>query len=121
MAAKVKLSEIAARIRAHLKRMEADPAINVRIGGKMGLSRYYLAGSCASGNRIFLSYINFQGQSSLKREAALEYLAWLDAGNNGTSLPMREKGGRTMRIGWPGIAFMLVCFGLRAVVEWRRR
>jgi len=73
----MKLSEIATRISAHLQAMEADPSIN-KISD--GLSLYYDAFAYASGNRVFVKYINYQKASSLTRERAEEYLARLDSG-----------------------------------------
>lgn len=77
----MKLDEIAKRINAHLKRFESDPKINTKTTGN--LRRYFVAGAVASGTRIFVTYITYQGHSSLSKADALAYLAWLDAGNVG--------------------------------------
>lgn len=80
----MKLKEIASRINAHLKRFEADPEINKNTKpDRSGLSDYYHAGSGASGSRVFVTYIIYQGSSSLKKADAEKYLAWLDDGNVG--------------------------------------
>lgn len=81
-----KLKEIASRINAHLKRFEADPVINAGYidARRKGLHPYYLAGAWSSGNRAYVSYVNYQGSSSLTKADAIAYLAWLDAGNVGT-------------------------------------
>lgn len=88
--AKLKLPEIAARIHAHLKRFEADPTINKPrfydkgANGKDYYTKtYYEAGACASGSRIFVTYVRYQGHASLTKAEALVYLKWLDSGNVG--------------------------------------
>ncbi len=77
----MKLERIAEKIHEHLKRMEADKEINQRSDGHVV---YYHANSWASGNRVFVKSICYQHGKSLKKEEALGYLEWLDAGNNGT-------------------------------------
>jgi hypothetical protein len=76
----VKNGEIADKIRAHLKRFEADPAINEK---RRGLSSYWTAGAGASGRYVYVQYIAYQGSTALSKADALAYLAWLDAGNVG--------------------------------------
>ena len=76
----MKLTELASRIHAHLKRFEADPAINVQ---RAGLGMYWNAQAAASGSRILVTYVAYQGANSLSKSAALAYLEWLDAGNVG--------------------------------------
>lgn len=85
----MKLDEIAAKIGAHLKRMEADPEINRRIRNSH-LALYWNARCVASGPKVFVSYVSFQGSSSLTKNEALKYLSWLDAGNNGTHWRMKN-------------------------------
>lgn len=75
------IGEIADRIRAHLGRFESDPKINVPSGN--GLHPFYLANAWAAGSRVFVTYVSFQGASSLTKTQAALYLAWLDAGNVG--------------------------------------
>lgn len=77
----LKLSEVAARIDAHLKRMEGDPSINIRPDSKR-ISPFYCAGAFSSGSRVFVRYVSFQGRASLTREKAIAYLAALDAGRD---------------------------------------
>lgn len=84
---KEKLSDIAERIQKHLTRFEKDPAINK--GDKFG-SLYYCARAMARGSRIFVTYISYHGSASLSRDEALEYLAWLDAGNVGKLWEMQK-------------------------------
>lgn len=78
----IKMKEIAARISAHLKRFEADPEINKR--KPSGIPPYFRAGSVASGSYVYVTYVSFQGDTALRKTIAAKYLAWLDAGNEGT-------------------------------------
>ena len=78
------MKELAAGIDAHLKRFEADPAINAieRRGGR--LSPYYGAGAGYwRGRYLLVQYISYQGPLTLSKAEAEAYLAWLDAGNVG--------------------------------------
>jgi len=77
-----KLSEIAARIERHLKRMENDTSVNTRTRPN-AIQRYWNSRAYAAGARVFVCYVSFQGYSSLTKEQALEYLEWLEAGNSG--------------------------------------
>lgn len=84
---KMTMKEIASRIRAHLKRFEADPKINAakpygRAGNKF--HPYWNVGSRAAGRFVYVTYVSYQGTSHLTRDDAENYLAWLDAGNIGT-------------------------------------
>jgi hypothetical protein len=79
---KVTLAEIAERINAHLKRFETDPQINKR-DSTYRLLPYWNAYARLSGNRVRITYISHQGDSSVCRQDAEKYLAWLDAGNVG--------------------------------------
>lgn len=80
----LKLTEIAARIHTHLKRMEADPEINAPRPRCAMTRPFYFASSRRAGARVNVKAINYQTPSSLTREEALAFLAWLDDGNNGT-------------------------------------
>lgn len=75
--AKVKLSDVAERISAHLKRFEKNPAINVPTNK---LTPYWNSMACASGPRVFITYVSYQGSSSLKKGDAIKYLQKLDGG-----------------------------------------
>lgn len=86
----MKLDEIAKRISTHLKRFEADKdginATRVQTnyrGQESRLPPYFLAGAGASGRYVYVTYVNYQGESHLTKAQALRYLAWLDAGNVG--------------------------------------
>jgi len=79
---KLKLNEIAERIGAHLKRLNVDPEYNKR-DPKYGTTPLYYPGCASSGSRVFVTYVSYQGHSSLTRDQATRYLAWLDAGNKG--------------------------------------
>lgn len=85
----MKLDEIAEKIRAHLKRFEADPVINAINVWKT--HPYYHANAYRAGSRVAVTYISYQHTSNLKREDALEYLAWLDAGNVGRHYAMEQQ------------------------------
>lgn len=78
----MKLDEIAKRISQHLRRFERDPKINT-VDARSGLKSYYFAGAGRAGPRLSISYVNYQGSTTITKEDALEYLAWLDAGNVG--------------------------------------
>ena len=78
------LKDIAARIDAHLKRFEADPAINVKRERRLGgLRPYWNPGAGVCGRYVGVTYIRFQGTRCLPKTDALRYLAWLDAGGVG--------------------------------------
>ena len=74
---------LAARINAHLKRWEADPKINIGLGTQ-GTRKYFNAGAWAAGRWVNVQYISYQGDRSLTKQQAANYLAWLDAGNVGS-------------------------------------
>jgi hypothetical protein len=75
-----KLGEIADRIRAHLKRIEAAQPKD----GKATPGRLFMANAWAAGSRVGVVYVSYQGESMLRKADALDYLRWLDAGNEGT-------------------------------------
>jgi hypothetical protein len=74
----MKLAELAGRIRSHLVRFEHDYTVNVSRDGKRKL--FWSAGASSSGNRVFCTYVAYQGASSLTRDEAVRYLAKLDEG-----------------------------------------
>lgn len=74
----MKLAQLADRIHAHLKRLESDDTVNVSRDGKRKL--FWCSGARASGNRVFCTYVSYQGKTSLTRDEATRYLAKLDAG-----------------------------------------
>jgi hypothetical protein len=80
----MKLSELASKIRSHLRRLEHDPAINVT--SDEGMPRYHKATAVEKGRGIKVTYVSFQPPHSLDREAAEAYLQRLDAGHRGTHL-----------------------------------
>ena len=83
------LKDIAAAIQRHLTRWEKDPVINAPDSHKM--RPYFWARAYASGNRVFVKTISYQASDSLTRQQALDYLAWIDAGNVGARWQMREE------------------------------
>jgi hypothetical protein len=77
--------EIMARINKHLKRMENDKTINApQTHGTSKLRPYYMTSAGMNGRWPFVQYVSYQGPVTIKKEEAEAYLAWLDAGNNGT-------------------------------------
>lgn len=102
---KMKLPELAKLIAAHLRRFENDPEINynreydqtarkwVRTNDKSrGTSPYYQSSSHASGGRVWVRYVAYQGRRGLTKAQAIAYLAWLDAGNVGTVTEVPDLG-----------------------------
>lgn len=77
------MKQIAGRIDAHLRRIEADPKLNKRLWPGKDFRLLFMSGCCAGGSRISVCYVSYQGRSSLTRDEATRYLAWLDAGNVG--------------------------------------
>ena len=87
-----KLAEIAAKLAAHLKRIEGDPTLNPPRGGSCGGTRsYWNAHSWAAGSRVGVRYVSYQGETFLTKGRAVAYLAWLDAGNVGTHYEAERK------------------------------
>lgn len=81
-----KLKEIAARIAEHLKRFEADKAINVFADietRRLKTSPYYMASAGVAGPYVWVRYVSYQTGTNLTKDEALKYLTWLDAGNVG--------------------------------------
>ncbi len=68
----VKLKDIVERINAHLKRLEADASWNKK--DERGLSKLWNSHACASGNRVFCTYVSYQGDCSLTKSDAMKYL-----------------------------------------------
>jgi hypothetical protein len=79
LSARLPMKELARRINAHLRRIEADPKINVV---RNSLHKFYYAGAHYSGGaRIRVTYITYQGSPALSRSEAERYLAALDSGS----------------------------------------
>lgn len=72
----MKLKEIAEKINAHLKRIEAKQ-------DKTAQNKWCSAGAGQSGSKVFVVYVSYQGKTCLTTREAEAYLAWLDAGNAG--------------------------------------
>lgn len=72
------LTEIAARIARHLRRIEADRKANPRGGDHA--PDFYCAGASRPGAYVSVWYVSFQGGTNLTRAEALHYLRALDAG-----------------------------------------
>lgn len=80
---KRKSSETAALIDAHLNRIEADPQFNP-LSEKYGIRDYYNANCRMTGSKIQVTYVGYQGSTTLAPLEAEAYLDWLNAGNVGT-------------------------------------
>jgi hypothetical protein len=76
------LTEIAKEIGEYLKRFESDKTIN-KINKRFHTSEYYHAHAYRGGRYVRVTYVSYQGASSLTKEEALKYLEWLRAGNVG--------------------------------------
>ena len=75
----LKLGEIATRIAAHLYRME-----HAQKDYGSAKSSYWHSNAWSAGSKVRVRYISVQGDGfSLTKADALEYLRWLDAGNEG--------------------------------------
>lgn len=95
----MKLADIALRIREHLRRFADDPAIARRLyTGPDGKERvqtlYWATHAWRGGSRIKVKYVSYQGEISLTKAEAIQYLEWLDAGNVGTHWRAAEAGER---------------------------
>lgn len=85
----MRLTEIAKKIDAHLKRFEADKKIN-KLNERYNTVAYYNANARQTGAKVAVRYISYQGRSLLDKKTALRYLAWLDAGNVGRHTDCRR-------------------------------
>lgn len=79
------LHVIAKKIDEHLNRMWDKEGNN---------DLYYYPAAFASGRYIRVSFITYQGSKALTKAEAEEYLAWLDAGNEGTYYKMELENSR---------------------------
>jgi len=78
--------KIAARIQAHLKRMERDPSANKT--SVYETSNFYGSSACGTRKGVKIKYVAYQNDWNLPAADAVKYLAWLDAGNNGKHFQM---------------------------------
>ena len=81
MSTPLKLKDIAARISAHLRRLEANKDTNPVSSG--GTSKFYQAGACQGSKYVRIKYVSYQYTWSLERAEAERYLAALDSGFTG--------------------------------------
>ena len=96
----MKLTEIAERINEHLKRLEADKEFNRPrrfdkekqewVDDPKGYGKLYHSSTYGGGAYVRVTYVSYQGISTLTKEEAMAYLAWLDAGNKGTHYDMER-------------------------------
>jgi len=76
--ARPKLTEVAQRIDAHLRRLEHDPKTNPKNG--YGTHRFWNASASAEDSRVLIIYLSYRGNSLLWPNEALAYLNALDGG-----------------------------------------
>jgi hypothetical protein len=84
----MKTTEIAASISKYIDRFGSDPKIARKTwtdgnGVDRELSLYWHGHAWRGGSRVMVRYVSYQSASSLTKEEAEQYLAWLDAGNVG--------------------------------------
>lgn len=85
----MKLNDIALRLTAHLKRIEADPALN-KARPVSGFRMLYDATVRNAGSCLMVTYAT-NVEHRLTKTEALAYLAWLDAGNVGTHYTQQKE------------------------------
>lgn len=91
-----KVTEVAARIEAHLRRFEFDLTINKRVRGMDDLRLYLHTKAWAYKGRVGVRYFGHQGQSTLTAAEAELYLQWLDDGGVGTHYALRDASGKVV-------------------------
>jgi hypothetical protein len=92
MTDRIPMRDLAKRINAHLVRFEGDPKINKPIKPGSELHPYYHASAWyPGGGYVSISYVNYQGFSSVKRVVAEEYLRLLDEGYVGKHYNIKLK------------------------------
>lgn len=88
----LKLTEIAARINKHLRRLERKDQERRKMVAQLPASErqphdadadYFHAGASVSGSKVHVCYISYQGASNLTRAEAAHYLFLLDQGKEG--------------------------------------
>lgn len=75
----LKLAELAERIDAHLRRLEADKDVNVNPRAPK-LKMLYSAAAEPAGRFVAIRYVSYQGFMNVSKADALAYLAALDGG-----------------------------------------
>lgn len=79
---KLTLTEIGKRIRYHLKNLEDDREWNAR-DPKYGTVHLWNSNAYRAGRYVNVTYISYQGTTSLPRDKAEAYLEGLDGGFKG--------------------------------------
>jgi hypothetical protein len=92
--------KLAAEITKYLKSFEMDPAINDHDHQQEGMKigRFWHAHAVASGAKIGIVYISFQGRIWLTAEEAQEYLAWLRQGWVGKHFDWQRGTGKKIKV-----------------------
>jgi hypothetical protein len=65
------------------KRYRRGPSSLIEVTHSSPKGYIYMANCHASGSRIWVLPVGYQGPTSRTKSEALRYLEWLDAGNNG--------------------------------------
>lgn len=86
--ADLKLTEIARRIDAHLKRFAADPKINAQ--RRPQRQPYFFPSASVAGGRLRVAYDCLHVARTLTRDEGAAYLAWLDAGGVGQHIDQQR-------------------------------
>jgi hypothetical protein len=84
------VQEIADKISVYLKEFEKNQTVIKKEDGGNEHTKYYCARAFKSGAYVSICYKSYQGFSNYKKEKALQYLRWLEAGNVGTIYEMKE-------------------------------
>jgi hypothetical protein len=92
---KLSLDELAARILIHLERFAADPetarvTIKDRNDQPKQITAYWSPRAFKHGRFLRVCYVSYQGDQSISRVDAAEYLAWLDQGNVGKHFKLAQ-------------------------------
>ncbi len=84
----IPLKVLARRIQEHLTAIEASPTRNPWNRGIVnGTKPYYRATAYVAGTRLGITYVNYQGTTTLTQHEATAYLNFLDAGHTDKHYP----------------------------------
>lgn len=72
-------TEIAAKLNEHLKRWADDENPNLVTSRR----RFWRPGAYRAGAYVRVTYISYQGETSLRKHEAAQYLEWIEEGNVG--------------------------------------
>lgn len=89
--------DVASKINAYLKKFEADKRIN-KVHPTYKTQPYFMAGAYASGRKVSITYVSYQGSGQYDLDEAMPYLAWLEAGNEGRIGDFLHKSGLAKKL-----------------------